>query len=298
MSGGDDRVVALDAGVDHERAAGRRPTSTDRHRRRAGGELEDAPGDAADLLVVACAGYSDRALVLIDGAAQGAPRPAGRRALRGLAERVRPPCLRGGRRRHRRAPGRSRHGHRSLRAPEGDRPRRRAALAGDGALGKLICVLGPKGGTGKTLTSCNLAVGARRRRAQHGRGRRPRPPVRRRRARARAVAGAHDLRPRHVRRVARRREARRLPGDARVRGARAARADPARPGQRRSRSSSCASVYAMLRVALRLRDRRHAARLHARGDRVDRQLVGHLHGRDARLAVAEEHEARASRRSS
>ena len=33
--------------------------------------------------------------------------------------------------------------------------RRTAATGGDG---RLVCVLGPKGGTGKTLTSCNLAV--------------------------------------------------------------------------------------------------------------------------------------------
>ena len=51
-------------------------------------------------------------------------------------------------------------------------------------------------------------------------------------------------------------------------------------------------VYAVLRVDARLRDRRHAARLHARGDRVDRQLLAHLHGGDARLALAQEHEAR------
>jgi pilus assembly protein CpaE len=34
-----------------------------------------------------------------------------------------------------------------------------AAHAQDETKGRLVCVLGPKGGTGKTLTSCNLAVG-------------------------------------------------------------------------------------------------------------------------------------------
>jgi pilus assembly protein CpaE len=33
-----------------------------------------------------------------------------------------------------------------------------AAAGADGATGSLVCVLGPKGGTGKTLTACNLAV--------------------------------------------------------------------------------------------------------------------------------------------
>ena len=37
-------------------------------------------------------------------------------------------------------------------------PRRGARSTASAADGRLICVLGPKGGTGKTLTSCNLAV--------------------------------------------------------------------------------------------------------------------------------------------
>src|SRR6188472_1634080 len=37
-------------------------------------------------------------------------------------------------------------------------PRRGTVAGGDRKDGRLICVLGPKGGTGKTLTSCNLAV--------------------------------------------------------------------------------------------------------------------------------------------
>ncbi len=36
--------------------------------------------------------------------------------------------------------------------------KRGATLAGGAAPGRLICVLGPKGGTGKTVTACNLAV--------------------------------------------------------------------------------------------------------------------------------------------
>jgi pilus assembly protein CpaE len=37
-------------------------------------------------------------------------------------------------------------------------PRRGAAVDGPRTDGRLVCVLGPKGGTGKTLTSCNLSV--------------------------------------------------------------------------------------------------------------------------------------------
>ena len=37
-------------------------------------------------------------------------------------------------------------------------PRRGSTQGGERRDGRLICVLGPKGGTGKTLTSCNLAV--------------------------------------------------------------------------------------------------------------------------------------------
>jgi pilus assembly protein CpaE len=36
-------------------------------------------------------------------------------------------------------------------------PRRGSTQGGDRRDGRLVCVLGPKGGTGKTLTSCNLA---------------------------------------------------------------------------------------------------------------------------------------------
>jgi len=38
-------------------------------------------------------------------------------------------------------------------------PRAGSVVEGSRTDGRLVCVLGPKGGTGKTLTSCNLAVG-------------------------------------------------------------------------------------------------------------------------------------------
>ena len=106
-----------------------------------------------------------------------------------------------------------------------------AAAAGATALASLICVLGPKGGIGKTLTSANLAVAL----ALDGparRGRRPRPAVRRRRALARTRPAADDLRPRQVGRIARRREGRGLPDAARERRAGPDGAGAAGPGRR------------------------------------------------------------------
>ena len=156
----------------------------------------------------------------------------------------------------------------------------------------MICVLGPKGGTGKTLTASNLASrspqpGTARRR------RRPRPPVRRRRARARARARADDLRPRHVGRLARRREARGLPGrrTSRARACCWRRRGPDQAGA--VTIEFLRDVYALLRSSYDYVIVDTPPGLHARGDRVDRRSTARLHGRDARLAVAQEHEARA-----
>ena len=79
--------------------------------------LQETP---TDLLLVACHGYSERALVLIDGAVKQRPeRPVVVLLGRG-GERIHPPCLRGRRRRHpgaaRAAPGGA------VRSPEGHRP--------------------------------------------------------------------------------------------------------------------------------------------------------------------------------
>lgn len=111
---------------------------------------------AVDLVVVACAGYSERALVFIDGAVkQRADRPVVvlcesspngfvRRVFEAGADDI-------------------------ITLPEtpGDvlftlqkavARRQGAAVATGVALAPMVCVLGPKGGTGKTLTSCNLGV--------------------------------------------------------------------------------------------------------------------------------------------
>jgi pilus assembly protein CpaE len=115
--------------------------------------LQEAP---TDLVAVACSGYSDRTLFFIEGARkQRAERPIVvlvhdardgfvRRVFEAGADDV-------------------------VVLPESPERiaftfekaiarRQGAAVASGLALSPMICVLGPKGGTGKTLTSCNLAV--------------------------------------------------------------------------------------------------------------------------------------------
>ncbi len=115
--------------------------------------LQEVP---TDLLAVACGGYSDRALYLIDGAvkqrperpvvvlAHGSPNGFVRRVFEVGADDI-------------------------ITLPEqADQVgfafqkavvrKQGAAVATGVALAPMVCVLGPKGGTGKTLTACNLAV--------------------------------------------------------------------------------------------------------------------------------------------
>ena len=116
--------------------------------------LQETP---VDLLIVACLGYSDRTLFLIDGArkqdpslpvlvlSQGSPNGFVRRVFESGADDI-------------------------LTLPQTSEQlgfaiqklfARRTQTTGVGGidLARLVCVLGPKGGTGKTLTSTNLAVG-------------------------------------------------------------------------------------------------------------------------------------------
>jgi pilus assembly protein CpaE len=116
--------------------------------------LQETP---TDLLMVACADYSDRALFLIDGASKdrpdrpiivlcnGSPNGFIRRVFEAGADDVLT----------------------LPEAPEGVRFALQKALArrqgaGAGGMGTaaapMLVVLGPKGGTGKTLTTCNLGV--------------------------------------------------------------------------------------------------------------------------------------------
>ena len=101
--------------------------------------------------------------------------------------------------------------------------------------GRLICVLGPKGGSGQDARQREPRRRARRG-GHEGRDRRPRPPVRRRRPLPRARPRADLLRPRARRWHARRAEARRLPDGALER--RSASSSPPPGPTRRARSPS------------------------------------------------------------
>jgi pilus assembly protein CpaE len=109
---------------------------------------------AADLLVIACAGYSERVLYLIEAATkQRADRPVvvlffgtpdgflHRAFEMGADDLVTMPA----------SPEDVEFALRKVMA------RRRGTIAG-GTTNPMICIVGPKGGTGKTLTACNLAV--------------------------------------------------------------------------------------------------------------------------------------------
>jgi len=110
----------------------------------------------SDLLIVACEGYSDRALYFIDAAVKqqsdrpvvvmttGSPNGFVRRVFESGADDIltlpEPP-------------------ERIAFALEKAVARRRGAAVASGiALAPMICVLGPKGGTGKTLVSANLSA--------------------------------------------------------------------------------------------------------------------------------------------
>jgi pilus assembly protein CpaE len=115
--------------------------------------LQETP---ADMLVVACNGFSDKALYLIDGAVKqrpdrpvvvlytGSPNGFVKRVFEaGADDIVSLPA----------APDSMQFAFEKVMA------RRVGGQTGAGiATSPLICVLGPKGGTGKTLTTCNLAV--------------------------------------------------------------------------------------------------------------------------------------------
>jgi pilus assembly protein CpaE len=119
---------------------------------------------AVDVLLVACAGYSDRALMLLDNVARqspdlhvmvlghGSPNGFLRRAFEaGADDIVMLPASR----------DQVRFEIQKLIA----RKQGAEAVTGPNDDSRLVCVLGPKGGTGKTLTATNLAVSL----AQRGR---------------------------------------------------------------------------------------------------------------------------------
>jgi pilus assembly protein CpaE len=159
-------LVAMDSGVDHDAVQAALPTDSGIQivglvdgLEESWATLQETP---TDLLVVACAGYSDRALFLIDGAvkqrperpvvvlSEGSPNGFLRRVFESGADDIltlpqTPDSV-------------------AFTMQKALARKKGAATATGVALSPMICVLGPKGGTGKTLTSCNLAVSL----AQHG----------------------------------------------------------------------------------------------------------------------------------
>jgi pilus assembly protein CpaE len=153
-------LVALDAGVDRESIHDALPVTGDIHVVGVVDGLDESwkvlQEARADLLVIACAGYSERALFLIDAAikqkperpvivlSEGSPNGFVRRVFEAGADDIvaltdDPDAL--------------------LFAVQKAIARKHgASVGGTSVSSPMICVLGPKGGTGKTLTACNLAV--------------------------------------------------------------------------------------------------------------------------------------------
>jgi pilus assembly protein CpaE len=153
-------LVALDEGVDREALQAMLPIDPEIQIVGVVDGLEDSwttlQETPTDLLVVACPGYSDRALFLVDGAVKQRPeRPVVvicEGSPNGFVQRV----FEAGADDLLTLPQSADDLLFALRKAVA---RRQGASAATGvALSPMICVLGPKGGTGKTLTSCNLAV--------------------------------------------------------------------------------------------------------------------------------------------
>ena len=153
-------LVALDEGVDREALQAMLPIDPEIQIVGVVDGLEDSwttlQETPTDLLVVACPGSSDRALFLVDGAVKQRPeRPVvvvcdG--SANGFVQRV----FEAGADDFLTLPQTPEDVLFALRKAVA---RRHGANSATGvALSPMICVLGPKGGTGKTLTSCNLAV--------------------------------------------------------------------------------------------------------------------------------------------
>jgi pilus assembly protein CpaE len=156
-------IIALDEGVDSDLVRAALPEDEDSNIQLVGlvHGLDETwrilQETTTDLLVIACAGYSDRALFLVDAAAKQRPdrpvvilssTPANgfvRRLFEAGADDI---VL---------LPETSERVRFTLQ--KAIARKLGAAVATGVALGPMICVLGPKGGSGKTVTSTNLAVG-------------------------------------------------------------------------------------------------------------------------------------------
>ena len=201
---------------------------------------------SCDVLVVACQGYSERALVA-DRRAPSSRIATGRCSCSpGLAERLRPPRLRGRRRRHPDAAADARPG--AVLDPASSSRARRARPTARRAPGPADLRARPEGRLRARRSSARTSASRSPRPGAKRRDRRPRPPVRRRRPLPRARPGANLLRPRARRRNARRAEARRVPDDA-LRAALRVLLAPTRPDQASSITVELIrDVYASLRV--------------------------------------------------
>ncbi len=153
-------LLAVEPGVDVENVQDSLPAGEDFNVVAVVSGAEDAlkwlRNGVADLLLVACAGYSDRALLLLDAVARqnpdlnvmvlghGSPNGFLRRAFEaGADDIVMLPAT----------PDQVNFEiHKLLARKQG------AATPISNENSRLVCVLGPKGGTGKTLTSTNLSV--------------------------------------------------------------------------------------------------------------------------------------------
>ena len=153
-------LVALDGGVERETVEAALPEGSEIQVVAFVDGLEESwttlQETATDLLLIACSGYSERTLVFIDGAVkQRRERPvvvfcdsspngfvkrvfeAGADDIVALPENP---------------------GNVLFTLQKALARKQGAAIATGIALAPMVCVLGPKGGTGKTLTACNLAV--------------------------------------------------------------------------------------------------------------------------------------------
>ena len=153
-------LIAVDSGLDAEAISDALPTESDIQVIGVVDGLDEGwktlQDSSVDLFIIACSGYSDRALFVIDSAvkqdsqrpvlvlSQGSPNGFLRRVFEaGADDIVTLPQPR-----------------EEIRfAIQKAIARRSGSLTPGGVdLARLVCVLGPKGGTGKTLTAVNLAV--------------------------------------------------------------------------------------------------------------------------------------------
>ncbi len=266
-----DALVALDAGVDSNSdpvdAARQQHHRGRRDHQRSRRELAHAAGDRIRPPDRRLRGLLRPSAVLHRRGGERPARPTCGGHDDGLTERVRAPGLRVGGRRHPDASGadranrlRAREGRRT--AARGRRRQRHRTRADD--------LRARAQRAGRERRWCRRTSPSRWRwPGSKAVARRPRSPVRRHRAGTGPAARQDHPRPGALRRVARQREARRLPRQARVGPQRPDGADAARPGKHGDRRLSARRVHDAS-VDVRLRDRRHAPGLHTGGDRRDR----------------------------